>query len=134
MPGAASIIFESKSIRIHMKEETHELWHSVWTKRHSTHTFMLYKYAAALHMLTQNIPAVFEANYPRMCVRGFHSSTIKWQHPYSLRPSFPFSYLHVLCGVCTGKNLPFNVFYSSDEILRTHFYIKYIYIYICIKF
>ena len=33
--------------------------------------------------------------------------TTKWHYPYSLRPSFPFSYLSVLCDISTGNKSPF---------------------------
>ena len=50
--------------------------------------------------------------------------TTKWQHPYSLRPSFPFSYLR--------KKFPLlNAFYSSDELgfFGHILFISYIYIF-----
>ncbi len=83
------------------------------------------------------IPRPFSRQTNLRCVsKDSIRRTTKWHHPYSLRSSFPISYLRMLCGICTGKNLRFWMLF----IVPTSYYfldilfIYYIYIFIIAQF
>ena len=112
------------------------IWHGLLSLRFSAPPALYAHWHRCRHRITrswepwQYRPVVNPLGTPRPfsrqtsleCVsEDSNRRTTKWQHPYSPRPPVPFSNLRTLCGICTGKNIPFCMLLNCCYEVNFHF-------------